>query len=52
MQLINMAENIVFLLVTKITNTAEPGLAQVIHTADHHRVYLNISLCLGLHQDI
>lgn len=52
MQLINMAENIVFLFVTKITDTAEPGLAQVIHTADHHRVYLNISLCLGLHQDI
>ena len=52
MQLINMAENIVFLFVTKITDPAEPGLARVIHTTDHHRVYLNISLCLGFHQNI
>ena len=51
-QLIHVAEDIVFLFVTKITNATEPGLAQVTHTTDHHRVYLNISLGLGLHQDI
>ena len=50
-QLINVAEDIVFLFVTKITNATEPGLAQVTHTADHHRVYFNISFCLGLQQD-
>ena len=51
-QLIHVAEDIVFLFVTKITNATEPGLAQVTHTTDHHRVYLNISFCLGLQQDI
>ena len=51
-QLIHVAEDIVFLFVTKITNTTEPGLAHVTHTTDHHRVYLNFSFCLGLQQDI
>ena len=35
-QLIHVAEDIVFLFVTKITNATEPGLAQVTHTTDHH----------------
>ena len=52
MHLINVAKNDVFLFVAIIANTTEPSFAQVSHTAYHHCVYINISFCLCLQQDI